>query len=115
MKKNIKPEKFLAVTICLLPVNVHAQNIPVEIAAAAISPLLVIVLAFLLGWISGNMKAGAMHALFIVTWVILFSLASYFAENDYIIWTPLAIYIAHSLLIIVLYILHLLKRLKSNN
>lgn len=38
-------------------------------------------------------------------WVVLFSLASYFVENDYVIWTPLALYVIHAAIILVLIVI----------
>ena len=49
----------------------------------------------------------------LLAWVILFSLAAYFIENDYVIWTPLVIYAAHCSLIIILIAVHTARRIRG--
>jgi len=44
---------------------------------------------------------------------VLFWLASNFVTNDYLIWTPLAAYLMHSAIILVLLVWHAFKRAKS--
>ena len=80
----------------------------------ALSPLLVLVLTAVLGVVVRSWKAGASHAALIVVWIVLFGIASYYVENDYIIWTPLAIYILHSLLIIGLIAVGIVRRKRDH-
>ena len=39
--------------------------------------------AAILGWLSRSVRLGAVHALLIVVWVVLFWLASFLVTNDY--------------------------------
>ena len=50
----------------------------------------------------------------VLVWVVLFSLAAYFVENDYVIWTPLVLYLLHSALLVVLIVVQDAKRLAGN-
>jgi hypothetical protein len=47
----------------------------------------------------------------VLAWIILFSLASYFVENDYVIWTPLALYTLHAVLLPVLIVVEIARRI----
>jgi hypothetical protein len=94
-----------------LPVPAHAQYVPTWLIAAVLSPLLVLVLCGILGWVRRSARAGALHAALVVLWVVLFSLASYFVENDYVIWTPLALYLLHAALLIGLIVIGVARRI----
>ena len=96
--------------LALLPGLAHAQHVPMIFVVGAVSPLLVLALTVVLGFLVHSWKTGISHAALTLVWITLFGIASYNVENDYIIWTPLAIYILHSLLIIVLITLAILRR-----
>jgi len=68
----------------------------------AVSPLLAIVLAVVFGVVSHSWRIGAAHAGLIVVWVLLFAIASYWVENDYIIWTPLVLFGVHAVTLLIL-------------
>jgi len=68
----------------------------------AVSPLLAILLAVALGIVSRSWQIGAAHAGLIVVWVLLFAIASYWVENDYIIWTPLVLFAVHAVTLLIL-------------
>lgn len=68
-------------------------------------------LCIVLGCLTRSVRIGALHAAFVLAWVVLFYLASYFIENDYVIWTPLALYILHSALLLVLIVFEIAKRI----
>lgn len=90
--------------LCLLPSVVYAQRIPVWFAAAALSPIVMLILAALLGWLYRSWRVGLAHGGALLVWVGLWILAAYSVTNDYVIWTPLAIYALHSLSILSLLI-----------
>ncbi len=92
----------LTVSALALPGVAYGQNIPPIIAALAISPLFALLLAVALGVISRSWLLGAVHAGLIAVWVLLFGIASYWVENDYVIWTPLALYGLHAVIMVVL-------------
>ena len=104
-----------AVVLGTFPVSAHAQYIPPWLIAAVLSPILVFLLCIILGGITRNIRIGALHAAFVLAWVVLFSLASYFVENDYVIWTPLALYILHSVLLLVLIFVEIAKRIAGHD
>ena len=97
------------VTLSCIPGIAHAQHIPLWLVAAALSPLLVIVLAIVLGFLTRSWRVGVAHTGLVLVWVLLFALAAYFVENDYVIWTPIVLFAVHSLLILVLIIIHIVK------
>ena len=100
----------LAAFLVSHPLVAHAQYIPPWLVAAALSPILVLALCAVLGFVSRSLRRGLVHGALIVLWVVLFSLAAYFIENDYIIWTPLALYILHSALLMVLIVVEIARR-----
>jgi len=101
-----------AIIVSLVPGIALAQHIPVVVAVAALSPLLVMLCAVVLGALEHNWKVGAIHLGLIVVWLVLFGVASYTVENDYIIWTPMLLYALHALLIIILIFKQIAQRMK---
>jgi hypothetical protein len=110
MRNNLSKLAGLA-SLSLLPETVYAQHIPTWFAVAVLSPLAVILLAIILGILSRSWRTGATHAGLILAWVLLFGLASYFVENDYIIRTPLVLYAAHAVLIFLMIVVNIAKRI----
>ncbi len=111
---RVNPPTFqLAVSLVALPGTAHAQYISPLIAGLALSPILVLLLAVVLGIVSRSWRIGAWHAGLVVVWVVLFGIASYWVENDYIIWTPLALYVAHSVIMLALIIRGVASRLSG--
>ena len=90
-----------------------AQYIPTWFVVAALSPLIVIVFAIILGFLSRSWKVGAVHTGLVLIWVALFALAARYVENDYIIWTPLALYALHALSILVLIAVKVTRRIST--
>lgn len=88
--------------LLVMPAVAFAQRIPVEIAVAAVSPVFVVFLAGVLGLLRHSWRVAGAHAGLVAVWVVLAGIAMYFIENDYIIWTPLAIYALHAALIVIL-------------
>ncbi len=93
-----------------LPSVAYAQRIPTAIAAMAVSPLLVILLAVAHGVLSRSWRAGAAHTGLVLLWVLMFGVASYWVENDYVIWTPLVLYGVHAITLLILVVKGLLRR-----
>jgi len=102
---------ILAVILGLLPVTAHAQHIPLWLIVGALSPLLVFFLCIILGLLTRSLRVAALHMTLVLIWIVLFTLASYWVENDYVIWTPLALYLLHSALLVVLIVVQIAKRL----
>jgi len=94
----------------LLPLAAHAQHIPLWVAAGVLSPFLVIALCFLLGWLARSLRVGLIHTGLVIGWVLLFLVASYYVTNDYVIWTPLALYLLHTGFLLVLIVVQIARR-----
>ena len=92
----------LAMVLLVLPPAAHAHGIHPLWAVAALSPLAVLPLTALLGWLRRSVRVGLLHAGLIVVWVALFWLASSLVTNDYVIWAPLVLYVLHTIVIIAL-------------
>lgn len=105
--------KCLSIVAALtLPGTAFAQNVPPVIVAMALSPLLVIVLAVVLGVVSRSWRVGAVHAGLVVVWVLLFGITAYSIENDYVIRTPLVLYGLHAVVIVILIGAGVLRRIR---
>jgi hypothetical protein len=103
--------KYLPAAVVLsLPDRAYAQEIPPLIGALALSPILVMLLALVLGIVARSWRVGAAHAALVVVWLLLFGIASYWVENDYVIWTPLALYALHALIMLALIVQRLIRR-----
>jgi len=103
----------LAIVLFSVPTAAQAHGIHPLWIAAALSPLAVLLLTATLGWLSRSARVGATHALLIVIWVALFWLASSLVTNDYLIWAPLALYLLHTIIIILLVAWHAIARVRS--
>lgn len=103
----------MAVFLATFSIQAYAQYVPTWLIAAVLSPILVLILCIILGLITQSIRIGAVHAAFVFAWIVLFSLAAYFVENDYVIWTPLVLYILHSALLLVLIVVALAKRIAA--
>lgn len=103
----------LAMLAIVLPVVAHAQNIPPAIAALALSPILVFALAAAHGFLSRSWRVGFAHAGLVAIWLLLLGVASYWVENDYVIWTPLALYGIHAVTLVILIVKGVLRRARN--
>lgn len=106
---KLKPA--LIASLSLIPGIAYAQHVPTWLVVSALSPLVVILFAIILGILTRSWRIGAVHTGLVIAWVILFGFAAYFVENDYVIWTPLALYAAHALLIFVLIVVKVAQRI----
>ena len=104
-----------AVILGTLPVSAHAQYIPPWLVVAALSPIVVLFLCVILGFITRSVRTGVLHAAIVLAWIVLFSLAAYFVENDYVIWTPLTLYLLHSALLLVLIVVEMARRIAGSS
>ena len=91
-----------AAVLLVSPEIAYGQHIPLVIVAMALSPLLVTLLAVILGAISRSWNVGLAHVGLVALWVLLFGVASYWVENDYVIWTPIVLYGVHAVTMIAL-------------
>ena len=100
----------MAISALALPGTALAQNVSPIIAALALSPILVFLLAIVLGVVTRSWRVGARHFGLVCVWIVLFAIASYWVENDYVIWTPLMLYGIHAITMIFLIVKGVLQR-----
>lgn len=100
-----------------MPIPAHAHGVPVWMFAAMFSPIAVLVLVAVYGWLARAPGRAFVHALLQVIWTVWFWSASNHNEvtllgisTDYVIWAALALYILHSLLILGLVVVHAVRR-----
>lgn len=107
------PARFalmFSVALLALSFPAHAQAIHPLWIVGALSPLVVLLLTVLLGWLARSIRLGLVHAALIIAWGVLFWLASNLVTNDYLIWAPLAVYLLHSAVIIALVLWYAVTR-----
>jgi hypothetical protein len=98
------------VILLLIPGIAHAQYVPFVFIAGAVSPLFVLLLVIILGFATKSWRVGATHAGLVVLWVLLFIITARTVENDYVIWTPIGLYVAHTVFILILIVHNVFKR-----
>ena len=103
------------VILLLIPGIAHAQYVPFGFIAAAVSPLIVILLAIILGFVTKSWRVGTAHTGLLVLWVMLFIITAQTFENDYVIWTPIVFYAVHTVLILILIVNNIYKRSRSTS
>ena len=106
---------ILTIIAVVVPGVAYAQQIPPIIAWMAISPIFVLLLAVALGMVSRSWRVAAKHGGLVLVWILLFAVSSYWIENDYIIWTPLVLYAAHAVLMLVLVVRGVMHRARTVN
>ncbi len=112
---NAKARAMSAVILLLIPGIAHAQYVPFVFIAAAVSPLFVLLLAIILGFATKSWRVGVTHAALLVFWVLLFLITARTVENDYVIWTPIGLYAAHTVLILILIVNNMFKRSRPSS
>jgi MFS-type transporter involved in bile tolerance (Atg22 family) len=100
----------VAISALTLPGTALAQNVSPIIAALALSPILVFLLAIVLGVVTRSWRVGTRHIGLVCVWIVLFAIASYWVENDYVIWTPLMLYGTHAITMIFLIVKGVLQQ-----
>lgn len=116
MFKRYKPiDCLFLLALLALPGAAYAQRIPGVVAALAISPILVLSLCVALGIATRNWLVGIGNAILVLFWVTLFLIASYWVENDYIIWTPLVLYGLHAVVLVALVARSILRRVRHSD
>ena len=102
-----------AILLCALATPAQAQNVPIWVVVGLLSPLPVFLLCLILGVLARSVRTGAIHAGLVLCWIVLFTLASYSIENDYVIWTPLVLYMLHAVLLLILTAVQIVRRVSG--
>lgn len=109
---DIKTEVLLlAITLMVFSTAVYAQRVPSELVAAVLSPIPVLILCIALGILRRSVRVATRHIGLFLLWIVLLALAAYFIENDYVIWTPLALFVLHSAILFVLVLIEVTRRI----
>ncbi len=102
---------WLMITVGILAPSVAwAQKINAAIFIPAVSPIFVIGLAIFVGYCGRSWLIACSHLGLVLVWIALFWISSVYVTNDYIIWTPLALYVAHAVGMIVSSVVKIAKR-----
>jgi len=112
--RALAPRGAAAVALAALPLPAYAQYIPPWLVVAALSPLVVLVLCAALGIAARSVRAWLVHSGLVILWVALFVLAAQLVENDYVIWTPIVLYVAHAMLVLGLIVVAIVRRARRN-
>lgn len=90
-----------------------AQEIRLWMVAGVVSPLWALVLVVALALCAPGLGKAGLHAKLLVVWIVAFLLASFFVENDWVIWTPMHLYILQLALLPILLFRQLLRRIET--
>ncbi len=93
-----------------MPLSAQAQQVPGWLVAGALSPVVALIFCIVLAVVSGSLRRAGWHLGWLLVWIIWFALAAYFVENDHFIWTPMALFALHFLLLPVLIVSVFIKR-----
>lgn len=72
-----------------------AQHIPLWVVAGVLSPALAMLLLVALAIVAPGVGRARHHLVLFAAWIVLFLIASNFVTNDWVIWTPMHLYILH--------------------
>lgn len=90
-----------------------AQEIRLWMVAGVVSPLWAFVLVIALALCAPRVGKAGLHAILLVVWIVAFLLASFYVENDWVIWTPMHLYILQLALLPILVFRQLLRRIET--
>ena len=91
-----------------------AQYIPLWLIAGVISPAWALVLIVALALCAPRLGKAGLHTLLLTVWIVTFLLASNFVTNDWIIWTPMHLYIVQLALLPILLFYEFLRRIEAS-
>lgn len=91
-----------------------AQKIPLWVVVGVASPVLALAMVGTLALAAPGPGKAGLHFRLLVLWVVAFLLTSYFVENDWVIWTPMHLYILHLALLPIFVFRQLLCRIETS-
>jgi len=91
-----------------------AQKLPLWVVAGVVSPVWALVLVIALAMCAPRLGKAGLHSKLFALWIAAFLLASFFIENDWVIWTPMHLYILHLALLPILVFRQLLRRIETS-
>jgi hypothetical protein len=91
-----------------------AQKVPLWVVAGVLSPAWALVLVVALALSAPKLGKAGLHTKLLALWIVAFLLASFFIENDWVIWTPMHLYILHLALLPLFVFRQLLRRIETS-
>lgn len=91
-----------------------AQKVPLWVVVGVVSPVLALVLVGALALSAPRRGKAGLHVRLLVLWVVAFLVTSFFVENDWVIWTPMHLYILHLALLPIFVFRQLLRRIETS-
>ena len=91
-----------------------AQKIPLWVAAGVLSPVWALVLVIALALCAPRVGKAGLHSKLLALWIVAFLLASFYVENDWVIWTPMHLYVLHLVLLPIFLFRQLVRRIETS-
>ena len=112
---RIRLNRCLAgVLLLLVSPPALAQKIPLWVFAGALSPVWALVLVIALALCAPRLGKAGLHSKLLALWIVAFLLACFFIENDWVIWTPMHLYILHLTLLPIFLFRQLARRIETS-
>jgi len=102
------------VLLLLVSTPALAQEIRLWMVAGVVSPLWALILVGALALAAPKLSKAGWHAMFLAIWIVAFLLASNFVTNDWVIWTPMHLYIVHLAVLPIILFRDLLRGIESS-
>jgi len=90
------------------------QEIRLWMVAGVVSPLWALILVGALALAAPKLSKAGWHALLLAVWIVTFLLASNFVTNDWVIWTPMHLYILQLFLLPIILFRQLLRSIETS-
>jgi len=91
-----------------------AQKVPLWVVVGVVSPVFALVLVGALALSAPRLGKAGLHVRLLVLWIVAFLLTSFFVENDWVIWTPMHLYILHLAVLPIFVFRQLLRRIETS-
>ena len=91
-----------------------AQEIRLWMVAGVVSPLWALLLVIALALCAPRAGKAGLHAMLLIVWIGAFLLASFFVENDWVIWTPMHLYILQLALLPIFLFYQVARRIEAD-
>ena len=91
-----------------------AQEIRLWMVAGVVSPLWALILIGALALAAPRLSKAGWHVLLLAFWIVTFLLASNFVTNDWVIWTPMHLYILQLFLLPIILFRELIRSIERS-
>ena len=105
---------LIGVLLLLASSPALAQEIRLWMVAGVVSPAWALILVGALAFAAPRVRKAGLHALLFAFWIVAFLLASNFVTNDWVIWTPMHLYIVHLAVLPIILFLDLVRRIERS-